>query len=462
MSSLAEVGTELFWERLLQYIEERRVVPVVGQELLRLPLASGEVQLYPYLAGRLAEKLGVSGEGLSATAALHEVACRYLDLGGDIEEIYSALKSVLPGPGELPIPEPLRKLAGIEPFRLFITTTFDPLLKRAIDEVRFAGNERTQVFAYSPADPQDLPADADNLERPVVYHLFGRISASPVYAVTEEDMLEFVHSLQSETRRPPHLFDALTDRDLLVLGASFPGWLARFFLRVAKRERLLLTRTMDVVADSAVSSDPDLVLFLQRFSSRSKVFRGGGAVEFITELERRWRQRHPAWLPPPRGPSAAEAVGPAGMEDGAVFLSYAREDLEAARSFKEQLERTGLVVWMDKEALEPGAPYEEEIRRAIDHCSAFVPLLSSHVLTAQRRFFRLEWDHAEKVAVRALRTEHFIVPVALDDISSQDARLPEGFRKIHWGMVDGRCTAELVGVLSKAYLDYRRAQGEVS
>jgi TIR domain/SIR2-like domain len=459
MSSQAEAGTEFFWEQLLQYIEGGRVVPVVGQELLWLPFASGEVQLYPYLAKRLAGKLGVSSEGLSALSALHEVACRHLDRRDDVEEVYSALMSVLPGPGELPIPEPLRKLAAIEPFHLFITTTFDPLLKRAIDEVRFAREARTEVRAYSTADPQDLPPDVDKLERPVVYHLFGRICPFPnYYAVTEEDMLEFIHSLQSKTM-PLNLFHALTDRDLLVLGASFPSWLARFFLRVAKRERLLLNRTRDVVADSMVSSDPDLVLFLQRFSSRTRVFRGG-AVEFIAELERRWRQRHPTGFVAPK-PERREKPA-AEMEDGAIFLCYASEDREVAQAVKVQLEDAGLDVWMDQEDLEPGDPYEEVIKHAIERCSAFVPLLSPRVLTPKPRFFRLEWDHAEKVAVRVPRTRHFIVPVALDGISSMDERLPERFRETHWALMEGKCPEAVVKVLTEAYRNYQLAQGGMS
>lgn len=456
MSSSTGIEKELFWEQLLQRIEKRQVVPVIGQELLRLPLASGEAQLYPYLAERLAGMLEVSGEGLPSVSALHEVVCRYLDRGGDIENVYPALQLVLSGSGELPIPEPLRKLAAIKPFQLFVTTTFDPLLERAINQVCFAGKtgEKTDVCAYSPGNANDLPLPFEKLERPVVYHLFGKISATPDYAVTEEDMLEFVHSFHSG--QPPNLFDALTKQDLLLLGVSFPNWIARFFVRLAKAERLReARRKTDWVVDPEVSSDRGLVLFLKRFSVRTKVFLDGDVAEFIAELDQRWQKRHPV------GPGDNGSSGETRMKEGAVFLSYAHEDLKTAQSIKEQLESRGIDVWIDRVDLKPGDPYEWSIKLAIEHCSAFVPLLSRHVLTSQRRFFRLEWDYADQVAVRVLPTEPFIVPIALDDISSEDKNLPERFRGAHWELVSGQCTDSLVEVLSKACQNYRRAYGDL-
>ena len=45
----------IFWDQLLQLIDEGRVIPVVGQDLLKLDESSGSQLLYPYLANRLAE-----------------------------------------------------------------------------------------------------------------------------------------------------------------------------------------------------------------------------------------------------------------------------------------------------------------------------------------------------------------------------------------------------------------------
>jgi hypothetical protein len=52
-----------FWDQLLQLIEEGKVVPVIGQDLLTIPESTGHTLLYPYLAERLAKYLNVSCGG---------------------------------------------------------------------------------------------------------------------------------------------------------------------------------------------------------------------------------------------------------------------------------------------------------------------------------------------------------------------------------------------------------------
>jgi hypothetical protein len=84
--------------------------------------------------------------------------------------------------------------------------TFDPLMELAVNQVRFGGAADTEVIAYSPNRVADLPMERDDLQRPVVYHLLGRLSASPTYVISDEDMLEFVCALQSEHLTPEMLF----------------------------------------------------------------------------------------------------------------------------------------------------------------------------------------------------------------------------------------------------------------
>ena len=47
------------WEDLLNFIEERRVIPIVGPELLKVETESGPRLLYDWMADKLAAKLGV-------------------------------------------------------------------------------------------------------------------------------------------------------------------------------------------------------------------------------------------------------------------------------------------------------------------------------------------------------------------------------------------------------------------
>ena len=51
----------------------------------------------------------------------------------------------------------LKQLAAIAPFKLFVSSTFDPLLARAINDVRFDGLDYTQVVAYAPREKIHIP-----------------------------------------------------------------------------------------------------------------------------------------------------------------------------------------------------------------------------------------------------------------------------------------------------------------
>ena len=301
------------WDDLLSFIEEKRVIPIIGPELLEVETAEGPRLLYEWIAGRLAEKLGVDTEALPKPLTLNDVLCWYLAARGRREEAYARVRSIMRDADFAP-PLALRQLAAITDFDLFVTTTFDPLLERAVNEVRFAGAQSVEVVAYSPNRVADIPAERERLTRPVVYHLLGRLSASPTYVVSDEDMLEFICALQSEHLTPEKLFHELEHNHLLFIGSSFTNWLARLFLRMAKRRRLSDPRDVgEVLADSHSGRDTRLMGFLQQVSVRTRVY--SGAQKFVDELHRRWTTRRgpgevialryrAAPLPPPRARDA--------------------------------------------------------------------------------------------------------------------------------------------------------------
>ncbi len=456
--------TSFQWDHLLDLIEEEKIVPFVGQDLLKVRLkheigADREVFLYSYLAEALAEKLGLKLE--ARPQSLHEVACAYLSNGSrDLEEIYHSLRAVMPPPDKIDIPQPLLQLAGINKFKFFVTTTFDSLLEQAINQVRFNGEARTKVLTYAPnASTHPRPAESRQLREATVFHLFGKLSAAVDYAVTEEDILEFVHSLQSESNSPEILFDELRGKHLLILGNSFAEWLARFFLRIAMGQRLWGTfgRT-DFVADEKVHADQKLKDFLRSFSSRTRIYEGT-AIDFVHQLRREWDLRHPELAaPPPKEPAPFP-----GMQKGAIFLSYAREDLEVVERIQKALEEAKLDTWFDLKDMELGEPWERKIWSTIRRCSLFVPILSRHSAAAKgQRFFRVEWRQASRIAEWYDDRVPFITPVVIDDkVSPLDIEL--SFKKIaeaSWfSLRSGENMPELVRILQELYRENRRLSG---
>jgi hypothetical protein len=59
-----------------------------------------------------------------------------------------------------------------------------------------------------------------------------------------------------------------------------------------------------------------------------------------------------------------------------VFLSYASEDVDAARRICEALRAAGVEVWFDQSELRGGDAWEHEIRGRIRECTLFIPVIS--------------------------------------------------------------------------------------
>lgn len=423
------------WDDLLSFIEERRVIPIVGPELLMVAAEDRPRLLHDWVAERLAAKLGVDPRQLPRPYSLNDVVCWFLANRGRREEAYVRLRGLLKDTDFEP-PAALRQLAAITDFDLFVSTTFDPLLETAIDLERFGGTPTTEVLAYAPNRVTDLPAERDRLTRPVVYHLFGKLSASPTYVISDEDLLEYLCALQSEHLAPERLFYELEHNHLLVIGSNLTNWLARLFLRMAKRQRLSAPRDVgEVLADDHTAQDERLVAFLQQVSVHTRIYRG--AERFVAELHERWQaRRKPAEDVPAAGP--ARFLPPAReMPDRAVFISYAREDLAAVQRIKAGLEAAGISTWFDLDRLEGGDDYDRKIQRNIGRCSYFIPVISEHTEGRLEAYFRREWSYALDRARNMADGALFILPVTLDGTSAAEAIVPERFRALHFTPLPG-------------------------
>jgi len=392
-------SVEIFLDDLLEFVEDGKVVPIIGEELLRVGQNGNEILLYRYLADKLAERLEIPAASLPPEPSLNVVVCHYLQAGGVPEEVYPKIRPILNQARFAP-PEALLQLAGIDRFKLFVTLTFDSLLAAAIDQVRKAG--RALELAYSPKNAQDLPGPLEELRQPVVYHLFGKLSSQPDFVITEEDMLEFLHHMQSRSVAE-HLFDALRNNHLLFIGCAFPDWLSRFLLRIAKSRQLSLRRTeMEYLVGSLTNRDSDLVVFLRLFSRQTKIASCSPA-EFVRELSARYESRTASSAAFRSAPNSA-AMHPvdgresaAGMKPGAIFISYTHEDKAAALRLRDFLENEAGIddVWIDHSRLEAGDDWDLQIRRNIKNCSYFMPVISAASTRRLEGYFRREWRWAE-------------------------------------------------------------------
>ncbi len=442
------------WEDLLNFIEERRVIPILGPELLTVETEGGPRLLYDWIAEKLAAKLNVDTAQLPQPYTLNDVVCWFLSSRGRREEAYTRLRSILREANFAP-PLALRRLAQITDFDLFVTTTFDPLLEQAINAERFGGAQSTEVIAYAPNRVADLTTERDQFQRPVIYHLLGRLSASPTYVISDEDTLEFICALQSEHLTPEKLFHELEHSHLLFIGSSFTNWLARLFLRMAKRRRLSDPRDVgEVLADNHSGKDGRLMAFLQQVSVRTRIY--SGAENFVNELHRRWLARSkPGEVIPLRAAPQRFLPPEHEMPDHAVFISYAREDLPAVQKIKAGFDAAGIKTWFDLDRLEGGDDYDRKIQRNIARCSYFIPVVSA---TTQRRlegYFRREWSYAIDRVRNMADGALFILPVSIDGTTAAEALVPDKFKALHFSALpDGAVPTEF----AQRLLDFMRAR----
>ena len=364
---------------------------------------------------------------------------RHLANRGRREDLYTRIRTIMREATFAP-PPALLKLAAITDFDLYVSTTCDSLLEDALNTVRFGGAKTTDVAAYTPSQLVDLPVARKALQRPVVYHLMGRLSASPTYVISDEDVLEFVCALQTAHYMPERLFAELESNHLLMLGGGFSDWLTRLFLRLAKRRRLSDPRDSgEVLADAHAFEEPGLVFFLQNVSSRTRLFTGGAAV-FVDELHRRWTERRGATAAAaPNAPGGAERFRPPPreMEDQAVFISYAREDLAAVQQLKAGLDAAGIRAWFDLDRLESGDDFARRIRSNVARCGYFIPVISANTQRRIEGWFRREWNWAVDRTEGMVAGTRFILPVCIDDTPEAGALVPEAFLKAHWTRLPG-------------------------
>ncbi len=117
---------------------------------------------------------------------------------------------------------------------------------------------------------------------------------------------------------------------------------------------------------------------------------------------------------------------------GAVFVSYASEDSEAAARIAEALGDAGIEVWIDQSELRGGDAWDQKIRRQIRDCALFMPIISGRTERRAEGYFRLEWKLAVERSHLMADDATFLLPVVIDSTPDGDSRVPERFRQFQW------------------------------
>ena len=119
-------------------------------------------------------------------------------------------------------------------------------------------------------------------------------------------------------------------------------------------------------------------------------------------------------------------------DNKAIFLSYASQDVDAARRICDALRAAGLEVWFDQSELRGGDAWDAAIRKQVKECALFVPLISASTNARSEGYFRREWNLAVQRMLDMADDQAFLLPVVIDDTPEPAARVPDRFRERQW------------------------------
>lgn len=435
-----------FWEDLLSHIRQRVLIPVVGPDLTLVKVGDTEQPLTMLIGQRLAERYHLPEPAGMAT--MGEAVAAFLRARGqdEVERLYRVINDTIvdldPAPGDA-----LRNLAAIDDLRLFVSTTPDRMLATAVNAVRFHGKSGTRELSFSPnqsTGEQSRNAEPAGEAETAVLNLFGQAASTPQYAIHEEDRLEWLHALLTDSASLPNwLAYPLKHQPMLFIGCDIPDWLGRFLLRMSSNSRLSLQRDQQFffVGNSA-TGEPSLSNFFATYCRRTLVQHlDMEPAEFVAELLARWEQKSAA-----RSGAAVDLTGgcaarPYAADAPTIFISYMREDADAARRLYDTITSLGGDVWLDERRISPGDAWEQEvlshIRRTV---RLFVPVISANTEAEEEGYVFREWREAVNRS-RSIPRRRFIVPVVIDSDYGGDTgryrQIPDEFAQLQFGWAPG-------------------------
>jgi hypothetical protein len=453
------------WRRLLNQIHDGLVVPVVGPQLLMVG-GDGKKSLQAMVAERLLAmyEQPVPAEGLPRYRELNEAVTRLKrievdnqplvrnaqDLYGDVHDAIRQLTDTANN-----VPAPILQLAQIADFRLFVTLTPDDLLARSLRK-RCAVNEIVHSPELGTSEWRDLPTDwRDRAGEVQLLYLFGKSRSAPVFAINEEDILEYAHSMiVGGGHVPARFFGELQQQNLLMIGCNFPDWLSRLFLRITNKARLSALKSKREWLIEQVEAETSLVTFLQSYSKDTEILSDIAPLEFVAELNRRWTEQAG------REQSAPAPANESPPPRAVFFVSYSRStDLSRAEAVVQALSGLGLAegeVWFDRQAIEPGENFRNRILDGIAGCRYFLPLVSQAAVGREEGFVFREWRAANDR--RKDMNREFVYPVIVDSAYEPERYRADAARD--WsdldfgyapeGVPDERTAAKLTKLLREA------------
>ncbi len=194
------------------------------------------------------------------------------------------------------IPDEIHGVLADLPLPVYITTTYDDLMVRAL---KSRNKEPIQeICRWNECLMQRKPTSSDftpTPEKPLVCHLHGCYETPESLVLTEDDYLDFLVAISSEQNLlPPRIQEAFTGTSLLLLGYRITDWdfrvlsriLAGYLRRSLGRKHISVQLVPGNVSDNQREK---VQKYLDRYfeNLRIQVY-WHDCYEFAAELKTRW------------------------------------------------------------------------------------------------------------------------------------------------------------------------------
>lgn len=304
----------------------------------------------------------------------------------------------------------LMQLLQTRCFRVVITTTIDPYIEIAMEKVWGKGGFDIVQMENAQQTFKQVVFDEFGVTRPTLCYVFGKINVGKSlsenrFVLSENDAMEKISSW-FETNKTNNFLKYVRNFHLLTVGCKFDDWMFRFFW-------FLLRGKVSTEADGQVAVEVKEDDKLRKYLDNEKVQMFPDARLFMHEAVEKIK--------------SVSDISQLARNDNGVFISYAHEDKYIALPLFERLHAEGVNVWIDENKLDGGAEYENLIRKAINNCKVFMPILSSQVKSdlisgkINSRWYQQEWTMAQnryndEKSVSEDKRAHFkVIPVIVGD-----------------------------------------------
>lgn len=298
--------------------------------------------------------------GAKKNSKLHKAIAKNFYYGMSLSkvtasEIYGAIDNAV-SHNRIRLKECVREFLIRGNFPLIATTFGFPVIEKCIEEA----GKQVKAEYYNIDSRNDIPFVYGRVYNTYVYHVFGG-ERSDRWVYNEQTLLQHMYALQNADTGAKNLSSCICPADkpmrqLLVMGSILPDWLFRFLVYPIYKDRLQHVGGFWI---SAQNTAQELKQFLLRNEYRFP--------EPDDEIPNILHQ-------------AVEGQNQNDTENSKhyIFVSYKRdnEDKSIGRLI-DMLKMYG-IVWVDLEKVaDAGNPYWANIKKAIQNCHAFIPLITN-------------------------------------------------------------------------------------